>query len=124
MSTRPVKISGHDLEQQARMTSDLLRLLHPDTRPALVYAVVTRVSASGMSRSVQFITYDAERGGMVDLSSRIAWLLDWRWSRDGVYVTGAGMDMIVHTLYSVYLALKRAGCGVPEDYSEFARYAG
>lgn len=124
-SDRPRKIDRKlRSEELERVQRRLHALLHPDTRTGRPYAVVTHAAASGTSRSIRFLAFDPARGEIADVSWLIACVLDWPYSARGVQVSGCGMNMTFHTLYSVYLALKSAGLDMPEDYADFTRYAG
>lgn len=66
-----------------------------------VYAKVVHVSASGMSREIQFYLISKKDGSVYYISYTIAQALGWRYndSYNSVHVDGCGMDMIFHTLY-------------------------
>ena len=67
----------------------------------LVYGKVIHVSQSGMSRDIAFYMLDGSR--MVNISSQIAQVLDWRTDsqKNAVKVGGCGMDMVFHTIYTL-----------------------
>jgi hypothetical protein len=74
-----------------------------------MYATVKSVSRSGMSRRIAF--YYVENDYIVNCTAQVGWLTGWvdfqeykqgkRWlNQEGLYVSGCGMDMVFHTLYS------------------------
>lgn len=74
-----------------------------------IYALVDSVSRSGMSRRISF--YVVENDAIKRVTREVAWLAGWvpvgenksrgKWMVDaGLYVSGCGMDMILHTLLS------------------------
>lgn len=70
-----------------------------------VYGIVRHVSASGMSRVIDFCTIiDNEP---IWLSYRMGEVLDYKRhkSYDGLTVGGCGMDMIFHTICQLSVAL-------------------
>jgi hypothetical protein len=68
-----------------------------------IYAKVVRVSASGMSRQVRL--YFSKDGEIIDISYWGAKALEWGYAgdgyREGIRVSGCGMDMLFHTVYSL-----------------------
>lgn len=68
----------------------------------LVYGKVTKVSNSGMSRNITLYILDGKR--MVNISHWVAEALGWP-SVDGfdggIRVSGCGMDMVFHTVYTL-----------------------
>ena len=78
-----------------------------------IYADIKSVSRSGMSRRIAFYMVDKNKEGnyIRRVTREIAWLTGWvpfqEYKQggkylvdDGLKVTGCGMDMIFHTLYS------------------------
>lgn len=65
-----------------------------------IYAKVVRVSASGMSRHVRL--YISKDGEIVDITYWSAKALEWGYAgdgyREGIRVSGCGMDMLFHTI--------------------------
>lgn len=63
-------------------------------------AIVNSVSRSGMSRRIEF--YGAEKGEISRIGYYMSKILEWPYNVDkgGFLVSGCGMDMIFHTLYS------------------------
>jgi hypothetical protein len=80
--------------------------LTPGTR---VYCVLRHVSASGMSRRIDF--YIILDGEMCFISGYVADVLGLRRhpSKDGLTVTGCGMDMGFHVVYELGRALYPKG---------------
>ena len=74
-----------------------------------IYAKVVRVNASGMSRQVRLYIVDKTDGRIVDISYWAAKVLGWGYAgdgyRDGIRVSGCGMDMLFHTVYSLSYAM-------------------
>lgn len=66
-----------------------------------VYADVTHVSASGMSRDIKFAAI-TKSGDYIPLTWYIAKALGYSLQKDGtIKVYGCGMDMIFNTLYNL-----------------------
>jgi len=74
-----------------------------------IYATVTSVSRSGMSRRILF--FRVTKGSIERITPQIAWLYGavtpGKYNQggkelieDGLQVSGCGMDMIFHTLYN------------------------
>lgn len=73
-----------------------------------IYAKVTRVSASGVSRRVQLFIIHSENEGLYDFDPRIVDITYWSakalgWGykegyNQGILVSGCGMDMLFHTV--------------------------
>ena len=72
-----------------------------------IYAKVVRVSASGMSRHIRL--YFLKDGEILDISYWSAKALQWGYAGDGynegIRVSGCGMDMMFHTVYSLSYAM-------------------
>lgn len=80
--------------------------------PDAVYTTVMHVSRTGMSRVIKVVLTDVGEDGRTyayDVSWRVARILGWRYSerRGGVVVSGGGMDMGFHLVYSLSSALGR-----------------
>ena len=70
-----------------------------------VYATVTRVSSSGMSRRIKF--YTIKNDELYYLTYNIGVLLGENVNNDGLLAKGCGMDMIFDTLYNAnYVAFR------------------
>ena len=67
-----------------------------------VYAMVTHVSSSGMSRDITFRVV-TNKGELLRIDPLIKKITGYPWGADfrGVHVGGCGMDMIFDTLYVV-----------------------
>ena len=65
-----------------------------------IHAKVVRVSASGMSRQIRLYVIDGDR--LMDITYWSAKALEWGYGgdgyRDGIKVSGCGMDMLFHTV--------------------------
>lgn len=68
-----------------------------------VYTLVRHVSASGMSRDISL--FIAQGGEIIDLTFYAAHAIGWRLvernGRRAIRVSGAGMDMGFHTVYTL-----------------------
>lgn len=75
---------------------------------ATIYAKVVRVSASGMSRHVR-LYFIPNTGEITDISYWGAKALEWGYAgdgyREGIRVSGCGMDMLFHTIDSLSYAM-------------------
>lgn len=67
-----------------------------------VYAMVTHVSSSGMSRDITFRVV-TKKGELLRIDPLIKKITGYRWANNysGLHVDGCGMDMIFNTLYIV-----------------------
>jgi len=82
--------------------ADLQAILPPGSE---VYTLVTRVSASGMSRDIKvFMVF---KGKITNITFHIARVLGYRQDEhtDALKVKGCGMDMGYHVVYSLSYAL-------------------
>ena len=71
-----------------------------------VYTVVKSVSRSGMYRHIVLLAWDGER--IRNISGRAAQVMDWRWHDDNsIGVSGCGMDMGFHAVYTLAACLFR-----------------
>lgn len=71
--------------------------LRPLFRPSkTVYAIIRKVSASGMTRYIDFYAY--RKGRLEPLTYRMSVCLGWRLHDKGLVVGGCGMDMVFHTV--------------------------
>ena len=77
------------------------KLLHDDNHK--VYALVTHVSNSGMSRRIKFYvpTLDDNQLGIYNVTHEIANLLDYPINDKGLRVDGAGMDEEFAVVYDL-----------------------
>jgi hypothetical protein len=81
---------------KAYAAAQLRDLLQPGDRVS--YSVVA-VSRSGMSRRIKF--YICKDGEIRNIGGWIADALGWKATDNEVHVSGCGMDMGFHTIYSV-----------------------
>ena len=75
--------------------------------PKSIIATVTSVSRSGMSRRVKFGMVHKNR--LIDISyliPKLTTVCSFKRDYREVYVTGAGMDMVFHILYSACRVIK------------------
>lgn len=100
MGTKPTK--AEKAERKATATTILQRLFPKGTT---VHTIVTRVSASGMSRNIEVLAVDC--GDITNVSWAVAAILDWKFDQKwgGVKVSGCGMDMAFHLVDSLGYAL-------------------
>ena len=67
-----------------------------------IYASIESVSRTGMSRRIKF--YRVEKNRIIQATNAVNYLRHQKWdymvNDAGMKVTGCGMDMIFHTLYS------------------------
>lgn len=77
--------------------ANYLRTLEPGQR---VYAMITRVARSGMSRCIRIFTLDD--GRMNEITHMVARACGWPMTaNDGLRVGGCGMDMRFHVVYTL-----------------------
>ena len=85
--------------------AELRKLLAPGDN---VYVILRSVSASGMSRAISL--YVQSEGDMRNIDSLIADMLGYKLAKQtGVTVSGCGMDMGFHLVYSLGCALWPTG---------------
>ena len=98
-------------EKVAERENALARLREMVKPGDTLYTVLRHVSRSGMSRSISCIVHTPE--GPVDMSWAVARALGWSFDRrnDGVKVSGCGMDMGFHLVYSLSYTLFKNGAG-------------
>lgn len=95
------------LAEEARQ--HLLRMLKPGD---VVWCVLRKVAYTGMSRQIDF--YAIQDNEPLWLTGRIARLLDYRQGKnDALMVSGCGMDMGFHVVYSLGSALWPDGTPQP-----------
>lgn len=73
-----------------------------DTTNNTIYAHITKVSASGMSRRIKFYTIKDDE--LYYLTYNIGVLLGDNVNGDGLLAKGCGMDIIFNTLYNANCA--------------------
>jgi hypothetical protein len=86
----------------------LLKIVKPKDK---IYCVLRHVARSGMMRKIDF--YKMDKDGPRYLSNYIADLLEYRNDRDGVVVSGYGMDMGFAVVYAVGAVLWPKGIAKP-----------
>ena len=94
-------------QQRAQLTADLRaakRKVH-DGEQVTVYAVIRKVSASGMKRTIDF--YLCINGDMQCITYNVATVLGLSLDKDrGLIRNGCGMDMVWDTVHCVWESLK------------------
>ena len=94
-------------QQRAALIADLqaaARNVHGD-KQVTVYAVIRKVSASGMKRTIDF--YLIVNGELQCITYNIATVLGLSLDKDrGLIRNGCGMDMVWDTVHSVWESLK------------------
>lgn len=105
------------IDRLARAREMLLKFC---PRGTTVYGIVRSVSRSGMSRRIDFYAIDPTDARPVFLTGYISTLLGmpWKDKRDGLSVSGCGMDMIFHVVNNLSMALY-----CPEKYDHDAAFA-
>ena len=100
-------------EGKRRLKAEALKDLRKTLRPGdTVYSVLRHVSASGMSRRIDF--YVMKKNRPVFLSGQIGRVLDLsRGKNDGLVVGGCGMDMGFHVVHNLGYALWPKGTKKP-----------
>lgn len=95
---------------------ELLQTLRENIKPGqTVYTILRHVSASGMSRDISVITI-ASDGSVRQWDYAVAKVLGYSLAkREGVRVSGCGMDMGFHLVYALGRALWPNG--TPEPHS-------
>lgn len=94
------------IAEKTEAIEQLKKILAPgDT----VYAIIRKVSKSGMSRTIDLYGKD-----YMYLTGYISQALGWRRDKSGALkVTGCGMDMVFHTVYCLGCALWPNGTPQP-----------
>lgn len=94
-------------QQRTQLTADLqaaARNVHGDSQ-VTVYAVIRKVSASGMKRTIDF--YLCINGDMQCITYNVATVLRLSLDKDrGLIRNGCGMDMVWDTVHCVWESLK------------------
>lgn len=104
-------------KEQMENLTDLQNAMKESTNKR-IYATVTRVSNSGMSRCVKFY-YVNKDGNIYNLTPRIARIMGYRLTDYGVRIGGCGMDVIFNTLYNINLiAISYGLISADENHTE------
>jgi len=86
---------------QEQAKDDLRKILSHGDR---IYCVLRHVSASGMSRTIDF--YVIKENNPIWLSGYMAAAMGWKRAKDrGITISGCGMDMGFHAVYCLASAL-------------------
>lgn len=106
-------MAKHTKAEIAASTDTLREILKPGDR---VYTKILHVARSGMSRV--FAVYIARDGEVWDISRTVARALDSGFdeSRWGVRVSGVGMDMGWHLVYSLSSHLFNDGYALKQEW--------
>lgn len=89
--------------------------LPPGTR---VYALVTHVSRSGMSRRIRLLYVDPVDHELSEVTYRASRIVGWPQDDRGMRVDGCGMDMGFHAVYTLSSIVHR----FTEDPGDHAGY--
>lgn len=82
---------------RAQCIKETLKLIKPGTT---VYCNIVSVSSSGMTRRISF--YVITNGRLVNIDHRFAVITGWNQSdKGGIVVSGCGMDMCFHAVYTL-----------------------
>lgn len=76
----------------------LKSIIKPTTK---IFVVQQSVSSSGMSRQLDLYVYDHRYKRMQRITYDVARVLEWSMRNDCLIVTGCGMDMHFHTVYTL-----------------------
>jgi hypothetical protein len=112
--TRLSAAKGKELyraQQADILEQDILKAVERDgdageiiSEAVTVYAVIRSVAASGMSRVIDF--YVMVNNQPQCISFNVGVVLGWKMHKDrGIIVSGCGMDMVYHTVDSVWRSL-------------------
>lgn len=106
-------------DAEALTKADGMRLYKEQMRKQLawikprmvIYTVLRKVSKSGMSREISL--FAVKDGKIISLDGPVSVLLGYKLGDQGIKVSGCGMDMGFHTVYSLGLALWPNGTPEP-----------
>mgnify|MGYP001362317404 CR=1 FL=1 len=111
-SSRPLSKAATKRGMHDEAITVLTANLPPGTK---VYTTLTHVARSGMSRNIKVMI--VKNGQLMDISYYVANAIDARQAPDGgVTVSGAGMDMGFHVVYSLGHRLYPKGFKAPPGY--------
>ncbi len=105
-------------QEDQKHAQDIIRTILDAQQHKHIKGVVTAVSQSGMSRRIKFFTIDTwtkynSDGNKQDLpyvrevTHLVGRALGWSWNDRGVQVSGCGMDMVFHSVYTLSRVLYR-----------------
>lgn len=92
--------------QREQCIAELRKLVKPGQK---VYCNITKVSKSGMSRRIQL--YVVVSGELQSITWNAEKILGWSRNDDGLLVSGCGMNMCFHTVYTLGRYLFPQGFG-------------
>ena len=95
---------------------DLERLLKEwFPKGSTAHTTVVHVARSGMSRHIKVFAISGER--IQNVSYYVSKLLDWKLTKnDGVFVSGCGMDMGFHLIYTLSRVLYDDGYAIKHSW--------
>lgn len=110
-------------EEVEKARTRLLELLKPGDK---VFCILRHVSRSGMMRLISPVIFRAHEVeppsigvlGAIHLDNPVAAVLDWpsKGTGEGIKVTGCGMDMGFHLVYSLSWALFKDGYALKNEW--------
>ena len=81
-----------------QIKNNLIKLLENNNQ---VYCIIRHVSESGMSREISLHVIDDEKR-LCDISYSASQIIGWNQGKSGgIKVSGCGMDMAFHTVYTL-----------------------
>jgi len=110
------KLNAEELE---RYRGYLLETCPPGTR---VFTILRHVSRSGMTRVVDLVVAipatETQPAHLSSIGYNAAMLMGWRWDADrqGIVVTGCGMDMGFHVVNELSYRLHGDGYALKQDW--------
>lgn len=121
------RLSKSEREKQAAESLAYLRSVLP--KGLTVYTALSKVSRSGMSRDIKCLIVAQDLStldgiGVRNISRHVALALEWPLSKEGdaVRVSGCGMDMGFHLVYSLARVLFGSENGKDGGYSLTQRW--
>jgi hypothetical protein len=96
------------IEEKNNAIESLRKILPENTT---VYTIVTKVSSSGMSRRIKLYIVDSERENprIRQITYLVSKAIGWPANDLGILVSGCGMDMGFHTVYTLGSIINRNG---------------
>lgn len=86
-----------NLEEKKEILKELKKLLQ-NKNDNIIYAIVTKVAPSGMSRRIKFHTI--KNNELYNITQYIAIINDEKCNYNGLLAQGCGMDMIFNEIYN------------------------
>ena len=92
---------------------ELLKECFP--KGSTAHTTVVHVARSGMSRHIKVFAIRGER--IQNISNYVAKYLDWRYTnKEAVFVSGCGMDMGFHLIYTLSSCLYDDGYAIKQSW--------